>query len=151
MELKTDRSCHARYNLEYHLILVTKYRKKCITSAVFDTIRRQSNKIVEMNGGSIEEINFEADHVHMLLSMPPQCCLSSVINSMKTTTSRLVRKEHAAHLSHFFWKPYFWGREYMILSSGGAPIDIIKVYIQEQGTEQHRKRKSPLSPPKSQI
>ena len=141
MELKCSRNCHALYNLEYHLILVTKYRKRCINDAVFQTIKRQMEKVAEMNGAVIEEIAYEEDHVHVLFSAPPQVCLSSMINSMKSTTSRMVRKEHEAHLKQFYRKPYFWNRSYLILSSGGAPIEVIRQYIQEQGTEEHAAKK----------
>lgn len=135
MELKSNRNCHAIYNLEYHLILVTKYRKQCITPEVFETIKTQIMKVGDLKGVKIEEINYEADHIHILLSAPPQICLSAFINSIKSTTSRMVRKNHADHLSKYYWKPYFWSRSYLILSSGGAPIEVIKRYIQNQGQD----------------
>ena len=71
MALKTSRNCHSLYNLEYHLILVTKYRKKVIDENIFNTIKDQAEKIVANAGGTIEEINYEADHVHILLSLSP--------------------------------------------------------------------------------
>lgn len=86
-------------------------------------------------------MNYEADHVHLLLQAPPTVCISSVINSYKSTSSRLVRKEFADYLSKFYWKPYFWSRSYMILSSGGAPIEVIRKYIQDQGTPEHAAKK----------
>ena len=78
-------------------------------------------------------MNGEADHIHLLISAPPQICLSNVINSLKTSTSRLVRKQFAEELKPYYWKPYFWSRSYLILTSGGAPIEVIRKYIQEQG------------------
>lgn len=140
MKLKTDFNCHALYNLKYHLIFVTKYRKQCITEEVFSTLKQQLIKIAELNGSEIEEISYESDHVHILLSAPPQICLANMINSMKTTSSRIVRNRHSEWLSQFYWKPYFWSRSYMILSSGGAPIEVIRKYIQEQGTEDHKQK-----------
>ena len=111
----------------------------CINEAVYKTIHDQAERIITMNGGTLEEMNYEEDHVHILLSLPPQACLSSVINNIKTTTARLVRRDHEAYITKFYWKPYFWSRSYMILSSGGAPTDVIQKYIQEQGTEHQRK------------
>ena len=139
--LHTERNCHALYNLQYHLILVTKYRKRCITEEVFQSIRQQTEKIMQLNDARIDEINYEPDHIHMLISTPPQVCLASLINSIKSTTSRIVRRDHSVHLAKYYWKPYFWSRSYLILSSGGAPIEVIRKYIQEQGTEQHRLKK----------
>ena len=148
MNLKTARNCHALYNLEYHLILVTKYRKKCITEPIFNDIKAQLSYVAKLNGAEIEEINYEGDHVHMLFSAPPQTELAKMINSMKSTSSRLVRQKHKDYLSRYYWKSYFWSRSYLILSSGGAPIEVIKAYIQEQGTEEHAlKKKKRLSPP----
>ena len=141
MDLKSGKNCHAIYNLQYHLIIVTKYRKKCINEKIFDIIKRQANKVFEGNDGSVEEINYESDHVHLLVTLPPQACISTVINSFKTTSARLVRKEYKEYLSKYYWKPVFWSRSYMILSSGGAPIEIIKQYIKEQGTEKHKNKK----------
>ena len=119
MELKTARNCHARYHLNYHLIMVTKYRKRCITQDLFLSLKDQLEKIAKMNGAEILEIAYEPDHVHILLEAPPQACLSEMINAI--------------------WKPYFWSRSYLILSSGGAPIEVIRTYIQEQGTEEKKK------------
>ena len=137
MDIRSDRNCHARYNLKYHLILVTKYRKPCITEDVFASILEQAERTMAMRGAEIIESAHEDDHIHMLISVPPQVKLSSLINSVKSTTARRVRKLHADHLRQYYWKPYFWSRSYMILSSGGAPIETIRAYIREQGTPEH--------------
>ena len=133
MELKCNRNCHSKYRLEYHLILVTKYRKPCITPEMLQYLRRECQRLLELNGIELLEMNGEADHIHLLFFAPPQVCLANVINSLKSSTSRLVRKMYAEHLAQFYWKPYFWSRSYLILSSGGTPIEVIRKYIQEQG------------------
>ena len=138
MNLKTDRNCHALYNLQYHLIIATKYRRKVINDEVFATIKAQFERIASLNGGNVDEINYEPDHVHVLLSMPPQTCLSNVISTMKATTSRKIRNLHKEYIEKFYWKDFFWNRSYLILSSGGAPVDVIKAYIKEQGTDEHK-------------
>ena len=138
MKLKSSRNFHAIYNLEYHLILVTKYRKKCITEDVFTTLKSQIEKVAAINQVEIEEIAYEEDHIHILMSVPPHVALSVFINSIKSTSSRRVRQEHGDYLSNFYWKPVFWSRSYLILSSGGAPIEVIQKYIQEQGTPEHK-------------
>ena len=142
MDLKTNRNSHALYNLEYHLVLVTKYRKPCITGDVFRTLDGQVRRVAAMYGMEVEESAYESDHVHVLLSAPPQVNLAQVVNAIKSTSSRIVRKEHAAHLARYYWKPYFWSRSYLILSSGGAPVDVIRRYIREQGTEKHAAKKA---------
>ena len=135
MELKTLRNCHGQFNLQYHLILVTKYRKQCINEEIFRFLREESGRILKISDSELIEMNYEPDHIHMLISVPPQVQLSKFINSYKSATSRLVRNRFENYLSKFFWKPYFWNRSYLILSSGGAPIEVIKKYIQNQKGE----------------
>jgi len=83
-------------------------------------------------GGELLEMNGEADHVHLLLSLPPTAELSRFVNNMKTTTSRLLRRDFKDHLSSFYWKPVFWSRSYCLVSCGGAPLEIVRQYIEEQ-------------------
>lgn len=133
MDLKCNKNCHSQYRLEYHLVLVTKYRKPCITPEMLQYLKEECSRLLALSGTELLEMNGEADHIHLLISAPPQVCLANVINSLKSSTSRLVRKKYADHLAGFYWKPYFWSRSYLILSSGGAPIEVIRRYIQEQG------------------
>lgn len=133
MELKCNKNCHSQYRLEYHLILVTKYRRSCITPEMLEYLTQECRRLLALSEAELLEMNGEADHIHLLISAPPQICLAKMINSLKSTTSRLVRKKYTDHLARFYWKPYFWNRSYLILSSGGAPIEVIRRYIQEQG------------------
>ena len=83
-------------------------------------------------GGRLLEMNGEPDHVHLLIALPPNLDLSAFVNNLKTTTSRLVRKEFANHLASVYRKPLFWSRSYCIVSCGTAPLSIIKQYIEQQ-------------------
>ena len=83
-------------------------------------------------GIELTEFGGEADHIHLLLDMHPNIMPSRFINSLKTVTSRLLRKEFSEHLSKFYWKPVLWTRAYCLVTAGGAPIDILKQYIQNQ-------------------
>lgn len=132
MEFKAKKKYHCVYRLEYHLILVTKYRKLCISKELFEYLRGKTIRLFSLWDIELLEMNYEPDHIHILISAPPQICLSTMINSYKTTTSRLVRKKFSEYLSKFYWKPYFWSRSYLILSSGGASIEIIRQYIKNQ-------------------
>jgi putative transposase len=81
------------------------------------------------------EFNGEADHLHLLLSLNPKVAPSVFVNNLKTVTSRLIRKEFSEHLKSVYWKnPVFWSRTYCILSCGGAPLSVIKQYIEQQKT-----------------
>ncbi|XEC94770.1 IS200/IS605 family transposase [Paenibacillus tarimensis] len=129
------RNRHAIYNLNYHLVVVTKFRHKCINDKMMERLKEIANNLFTSWECEIIEMNGEEDHVHILFNAPPQVQLSKIINSFKTVSSRLIRKEFAGYLKKFDWKPVFWTRSYLVLSTGGAPIEIIKNYIEEQGKE----------------
>ncbi|MDF2545400.1 MAG: transposase IS200-family protein [Anaerosolibacter sp.] len=135
MKLEFSSNRHSVYSLKYHLVLVTKYRHKCINGKIFDAIKDKTLELFEKWECTLIEMNHDLDHIHILFEAPPQVQLSKIINSYKTATSRLVRKHFEEHLKKFYWKEYFWNRSYLILSSGGAPIEVIKKYIEEQGKE----------------
>jgi len=85
-------------------------------------------------GGELLEFNGEADHVHILASLPPNLDLSRFVNNVKTTSSRLVRREFADQLRRVYRKPVFWSRSYSIITCGGAPLSVLKQYVEQQKT-----------------
>lgn len=124
---------HAYYKLTYHLVVVTKYRHKCIDIKIMDRLVEITKNLFEKWNCDLIEMNGEEDHIHILFDAPPQINLANIINNYKTVTSRYIRKEFPEELSKYYWKPYFWSRNYMVLSTGGATIEVIKKYIEEQG------------------
>lgn len=124
---------HATYSLNYHLILVTKYRRRCITAEMTITLERVAREIATGFGGDVIEFSGEEDHVHLLLMLNPKVALSSFINALKSATSRRIRSQFAEHLAKYYWRErVFWSRSYCILSCGGAPIEVLKHYIAQQ-------------------
>lgn len=125
---------HSTFNLSFHLVLVTKYRKKLITSEILkelelifaENLSKWECKLIEFNG--------ENNHVHILFSANPKLKLSELVNNLKTTSSRRIRNKYP-HLKEAFNKPVFWSPSYCILSCGGAPISIIKQYIENQSLD----------------
>lgn len=132
LEISTNR--HSVYNLKYHLVLVTKYRKECINEILFNRLKEITLELFNKWKINLIEINYESDHIHILMEVPPQHQLSKIICSYKTVTARLIRKEFSDYLKKFYWKNYFWNRSYLILTCGGASTDVIKKYIQEQNS-----------------
>ena len=123
---------HCVYALHYHLVIVTRYRRRCITAPMLERFREIATARCEGWGGKLLEVNGEADHIHLLTALPPNLDLSNFVNNLKTTSSRLLRKEFAEHLASVYRKPAFWSRSYCIISCGGAPLSIIKQYIEQQ-------------------
>ena len=79
----------------------------------------------------LKECNGESDHVHMLIQYPPTVQLSKLVNNLKSVTSRRMRNEFL-DLRGNYTKPVLWSRSYFAGSCGGAPLEIIKQYIQNQ-------------------
>mgnify|MGYP006434082569 CR=1 FL=1 len=128
----------------YHLVVVTKYRHKCISKEMLEALENIFERLLNNQECSLIEFNGEPDHVHVLFEAPPQVKLSQLINTLKTVSSRLIKKEFKSHVENFYWKSAFWSRSYLIISTGGASIEIVKEYIQNQDQE-----KLNSSPPKS--
>lgn len=123
---------HSVYHLTYHLVIVTKYRRKALSTAILDDLRAIVGRLCKRWGGELLEFSGEADHVHVLFEGHPSMELAKFVNNLKTVTSRLTRRDHGEHLSSYYSKPSLWSGSYCILSTGGAPIDVIKRYIQSQ-------------------
>ena len=123
---------HCVYKLTYHLVLVTKYRRKCFTGAMLDRLEEFITDLCQKWEVGLLEFNGETDHVHLLIEMHPNIMPSKFINNLKTVTSRLMRKEFAEHLAEFYSERVLWTRAYCLLTTGGATIDAIRQYIEKQ-------------------
>ena len=124
---------HAVYLLQYHLVVVTKYRHKVINNELKDRLIEISYSIIESDWKSkIISINTDEDHVHILFETSPQTQLSKLINNYKTVTSRLIRKEFSKQLEQYYWKTYFWSDTYFISSVSDTSEAMIKRYIEKQ-------------------
>ncbi|MGL4997389.1 MAG: IS200/IS605 family transposase [Cetobacterium sp.] len=132
-EFKKNR--HSIYSLIYHLVVITKHRKKCINDEILEDLKEISKRLLSVKGGSVLEINGEDDYLHILFECPPQVELAKLVNTFKTVSSRLIRKKHSDYLKDYYWKPVFWSNSYCILSAGGATIETVKRYIESQKTE----------------
>jgi putative transposase len=123
---------HCTYALSYHFVFVTKYRRKCLTNEMLDRLKEIVTNLCDSWGGRLVEMNGESDHLHMLLEMNPKAAPSVIANNFKTVTSRLLRKEFGEVLGKVYKKPVLWSRTYFVTSCGGAPLSVIKQYIDKQ-------------------
>jgi len=131
-EQKLNKLFHCAYALQYHLVLVTKYRHACLSDSMLLRFEEIARERCVGWGGQLMEINGESDHVHLILSLPPNLKLSGFVNNLKTTSSRLMRRDFANELKPYYWKPVLWSRSYCIISCGGAPLDVVRQYIDNQ-------------------
>ena len=123
---------HCVYKMQYHLVLVTKYRKKVLNN---DILKSLKEKIIEHGNTwfvDILEFNGEQDHIHILLELNPTIQPSKYINNLKTITSRYIRKNYKRYVDKYYHKNVLWSRAYCLLTVGGAPLSILKEYIENQ-------------------
>ncbi len=123
---------HCVFNLQYHLVLVTKYRRRCISSAMLVRLQAIFRATVEKWGGELIACNGEPDHVHLFLSLTPNIQPSVFVNNLKTVSSRLIRKEFASDIERVYLQPIFWSRSYCLLTESGAPLSVLRQYIEQQ-------------------
>lgn len=125
---------HSCYDLSYHLVVVTKYRHPVIEGNLAQRLTELSYRILEENYPcSIQTINTDKDHIHIMFDAPPQVQLSSMVNNYKTVTARLLRKEFASQLSKYYWKPVFWSQSYFIGTVSDRSKRAVEQYIRNQG------------------
>lgn len=131
-EYHTNR--HSCYMLEYHLVVVTKYRHPVIVGKIKDRLLELSKFIIEDCWKcSIFTINTDKDHIHILFEAAPQVQLSKLVNNFKTVTSRHIRKEFANELSPYYGKSYFWSDSYFICTVSDRTHAMVDRYIRDQG------------------
>ncbi len=129
---KFDRNQHSVYLMYYHLIMVVKYRRKVIDNEISERGREIFEYIGERYGITLEEWNHDEDHVHVMFRAKPQTEISKFINAYKSASSRLIKKEHP-EIRNRLWKEAFWSQSYFLVTAGGAPIEVIRQYIETQG------------------
>lgn len=127
-----DTNNHSVFLLNYHLVLVIKYRRKIITDEISNRLKEIFEYICPKYNIVLEEWNHDKDHVHLLFRGFPNTDISKSINAYKSASSRLLKKEFPV-IRKQLWKEYFWSRSYCLITTGGAPIDVIKKYIENQG------------------
>lgn len=127
------RGRHVIYKLHIHLVFVTKYRKGCLTNEILDYIEKSMKNVCTKYESTLTEFNGERDHVHLLIDYPPKVSISKLVNSLKTVSSFLVRRDFKDYISKYIWgKNALWSPSYFVVSCGGAPLEKVKKYIQNQ-------------------
>ena len=129
-----DTNAHSVFSLHYHLILVTKYRKPVFSDEISERAKALFEAIAPSYKIEVLEWNHDQDHVHIFFKAQPKTELSKFINAYKSASSRVLKKEFPS-MRKQLWQDMFWSRSFCLLSSGGAPIEVIKQYIKEQGSK----------------
>lgn len=130
--MKLDTNNHSVFLLHFHLVLVVKYRREVINNYNSKRLKEIFEYICLRYNITLREWNHDKDHVHILFKAHPNTEISKFINAYKSASSRLVKKEFP-EIKQKLWEEYFWSKSYCLLTTGGAPIEVIKKYIENQG------------------
>ena len=127
-----DTNNHSVFSLNYHLIMVVKYRRKVINDTISNRLKEMFEYIGKMYHITLIEWNHDIDHVHVLFKSCPNTEISKFMNAYKSRSSRLIKIEYP-EIKEKLWKEAFWSKSYCLISTGGVTIDVIKRYIETQG------------------
>jgi putative transposase len=130
-DIRTGRHCV--FNLHIHLVFVTKYRRKIFTKKYLNSLQVLFEKVCGDFEAELVEFDGETDHVHLLIHYPPKAAISKIVNSLKGVSSRRLKQLHPEMIQHY-WKSQLWSPSYFAGSCGGAPIEIVRQYIEQQNT-----------------
>lgn len=123
---------HAVWDCHAHLVFVTKYRRGAFTEPILEDCENVMRKVCDDYGCTLDEFNGEEDHVHLLVTYPATVQLTRLVNSLKGVSSRILMRDHGQHLKHYLWGGHLWSRSYYCGTTGGANLETIKRYVQNQ-------------------
>ena len=112
--------------------MVVKYRRQVMDDDISERAKEIFSYISPKYGIVLEEWNHDLDHVHIMFRAKPATEISKFINAYKSASSRLLKKEFP-QIREKLWKEYFWSKSFCLLSAGGAPVEVIREYIESQG------------------
>ncbi len=118
--------------LHVHLVFVTKYRRNVLSARALEVLNGAFKDVCVDFGATLIEMNGEDDHVHLLLEYPVTVQLSKLVNSLKGVSSRMLRQKGYPEVQTRLWEGHLWSPSYFAASCGGAPLSIIKKYIENQ-------------------
>lgn len=125
---------HCVFLMHVHLVFVTKYRREVFTKAILDDLRLIFAGVCLDFESQLVEFEGEDDHVHLLVNYPPKVSISSLVNSLKGVSSRMIRLKKYPSIRKKLWGGALWSPSYFAGSCGGAPIAVIRQYIEQQQT-----------------
>ena len=125
---------HCVFLMHVHLVFVTKYRKEVFTKQALDDLQEIFSGVCADFAAELVDFDGEDDHVHLLVNYPPKVAVSALVNSLKGVSSRMIRKKNYASIRKKLWGDALWSPSYFAGSCGGAPVEILCQYIEQQKT-----------------
>ena len=120
--------------MHVHLVFLTKYRREVFTQEILNDLRSLFSGVCNDFEAELVEFDGEDDHVHLLVNYPPKVAVSVLVNSLKGVSSRMIRQKKYPSIRKKLWGGALWSPSYFAGSCGGAPISVIRQYIEQQKT-----------------
>ena len=125
---------HCSYKLHVRLVFVTKYRRKVFTAQIINELKTIFETVCLQFNAELIEFDGEDDHVHLLILYPPKLSIAELVFKLKGTSSVIIRNRNYPSVKSQLWGKALWSPSYFASSCGGAPISIIRQYIEQQKT-----------------
>ena len=122
---------HVVFRLHVHLVFVPKYRRKIFDEDALDRLKNAFSTVCGAFEATLDEFNGERDHVHLLVQYPPKVSISALVNSLKGVSARRLRQDRP-DIARRYWRGGLWSASYFAASCGGAPIEVLRQYIEQQ-------------------
>ncbi len=120
------------YRLHAHIVLTPKYRRRVMTDRVSGDLRSSFEEVCTRFDVSLDAFEADHDHAHLLVTYPPKVALSRLVMSLKTISSMRVRSHGWPEVTKALRGDHFWSPSYAVVSCGGAPLDVVKAYVENQ-------------------
>ena len=130
---------HSLFDIKLHVVWITKYRKPVLRGTIGSQTRDIIRRVCESLEVDILAGNVRLDHVHVLLSIPPQLSVSKLMQRIKGVSSRKLLQNNQ-ELRKEFWGRHLWARGYFAVSSGNVTDDVIAEYIKNQDEVERRQK-----------
>ena len=135
------KKAHSVFLLTYHIVFVTKYRRPVITDRMGDYMKEHAAYLCGRFNGELLSAETDRDHMHLLVSMPPDVMPSRLIGTLKTQLSKEVRAAFKEDVQKYLWGDTpFWSDSYFIATTGTASLEKIREYVDSQRTEEHKRK-----------
>ncbi len=132
--MKPNKGSHSVYSIHLHLVLVTKYRRQVITLPIMERMGEIFQNICKKKKSLMLQFDGEEDHVHLLIDLHPDNNIAQLVASLKSASSRIIRKEFKSELDKTYSKPVFWSSSYYVSSCGGVTIERLRKYLEKQNS-----------------
>ena len=138
--MEYNKKSHSVYLLTYHIVFVTKYRRPVISVEIGDFMKNHAAYLCGRFDGEMLSAETDRDHIHMLVSLPPEVAPSKLVTTLKTQLSKEVRSYYREEIEKQLLGDAFWSSSYFVATTGTTVMEKVKEYIENQRSDDHKRK-----------